>query len=214
MKKTTILSISVILGLLSLLTVACGSSSGKIEVPKGPMPEGGNFDGVYHSAAYGRMEFTVSGNDVSGLYEGERSRGRIQGIIEGDLMSFEWEQWNQDLQGKSRSKKGRGYFKYTIETEGEEPNVKQVHWIKGQWGYNENNSGNTWEAVKLTKKSKKYLKPVETDGPRESMGDDYESASGFEDVGASESNDGAANDSIQRSNPTTDNAGKNMDDLF
>ncbi len=217
MKKAFCFSTSVI---CIFFTLACGSPYGKVDIEKGSMPEGGTFDGVYHSQAYGRMEITVNGADASGLYEAERFHGRISGIVEGDLMTFEWIQWNEDLNGKYREKKGRGYFKYIVKMEGSQANPKPVHWIEGEWGYGENNSGNTWDAVKLAKKSKKRLQAHENFGPRGDMGDDYESASGFGGEAAqpgSESGEGTTatpHDSIQRSSPESEGAGEGLDDLF
>jgi hypothetical protein len=140
------------------LTAGCGGNPNrKILTPADIHPEG-NFDGVYHSEAYGRMEFTVNNDNVVGLYEGERHYGKIEGTVNGDLMNFKWYQWNEDLNGKVRQSSGRGYFRYEVITEGTAQNPRLTHFLKGEWGYGDDNAGNPWEAVRHST-AKKNLQP-------------------------------------------------------
>lgn len=177
MRKSIVLVITIV---LSSLACACGGPQpGRADVKAGPMPPDGDFDGVFQSPAYGRMEFTVEGNSVVGLYEGERHFGRIEGGINGNLMNFTWTQWNADLQGKYRESTGRGYFKYVVETEKGMASTRDVHRIRGEWGYGEDNAGNVWDAVKLSKRAKKTLKPHKVEGTTAVMDDDYAASAGF-----------------------------------
>lgn len=181
------LAISVVT-LAAVGAIGCGGGQAvTANIQPKPMPEGGNFDGVFQSPAYGRMEFTVEGDKAVGLYEGERHYGRIEGKINGNVMRFTWTQWNMDLQGKRRSKTGKGYFIYKIDEEKGATKTRFVHRLKGEWGYGESEVGNPWKAVKLSTRAKKILKPHADDSPV--MDDDYAQSAGFaaggdEDVGA------------------------------
>jgi hypothetical protein len=165
-----------------LFALGCGGGGAQqksttVEIAPRPMPEGGNFDGVFQSPAYGRMEFTVAGANVVGLYEGERHYGKIEGTINGDVLNFTWTQWKQDLQGKERTSTGHGYFRYVIEEEKTSTASKMVHRLIGEWGYDADNAGNPWKAVKLTGRAKKQLKPHENE---EAGGDDFSQSAGFD----------------------------------
>jgi len=163
-----------------LVAAGCGggqTGSTTAEIAPRPMPEGGNFDGVFQSPAYGRMEFTVQGANVLGLYEGERHYGKIEGTIDGDVLNFTWTQWKQDLQGKERSSTGHGYFRYVIEEEKAMTSVKKVHRLNGEWGYEADNAGNPWKAVRL-ERAKKQLKPHASEEAGE--GDEMAQSAGFE----------------------------------
>jgi hypothetical protein len=59
---------------------------------------------------------------------------------------------------------------------------RQSHRIVGEWGYGEDNSGNKWDAVKLSDRAKKTLKPRDAGGTKAVMDDDYAASAGF-DVG-------------------------------
>ena len=165
----------------ALLALGCGGAQtrpSRVNITPGAMPAGGNWDGVFQSPAYGRMEFTVAGDHVTGLYEGERHFGKIEGTINGDVLNFKWTQWNQDLQGKQRSKNGNGYFRYIIEQEQGNRSSHEVQKIVGEWGYGEDNGGNVWNAVKLREGTKKTLKPQnEEEGGQDD--DAYAESAGF-----------------------------------
>jgi hypothetical protein len=170
-------------GVAVLFALGCGGpqKATSVEIAPGPMPEGGGFDGVFQSPAYGRMEFTAQGANVIGLYEGERHYGKIEGTINGNVLSFKWTQWKQDLQGKERTSTGHGYFRYIIDEEKTSGAPKKVHKIEGEWGYDTDNAGNPWKAVRL-ERAKKQLKPhaAEEDG----MGEDYSQSAGFDSAAA------------------------------
>jgi hypothetical protein len=178
----------VFLAAATVATAAIGCGGGQATTaniqPK-PMPEGGDFDGVFQSPAYGRMEFTVEGDKAVGLYEGERHYGRIEGTINGNVMRFTWTQWNMDLQGKQRSKTGKGYFIYRIDEEKGTTKIRLVHRLKGEWGYAEAEVGNPWKAIKLSNRAKKVLKPHVEDGSA-TMDDDYAQSAGFGETGGAE----------------------------
>lgn len=143
--------------LSSALILGCGGGQAKGRLVAGPMPTNGNFDGVYQSD-FGRLELTVQGNMVVGLYEGDTHNGRIEGQMSGDLLSFSWVQWSEDMQGKKRESSGRGMFKYVIEqvtiAGGK---TKESHRLQGTWGYGQDDSSNAWNAYKQSSMSKKKL---------------------------------------------------------
>jgi len=200
--------------LASLATVGCGGSQATV-IQAGKMPPGGTFDGVYQSPAYGRMEFTVDGKSALGLYEGERHWGRIEGEVNGNLLTFHWTQWNADMQGKVRESSGRGYFKYKIDVEGGATTTREVHRLKGEWGYGEAETGNVWGAVKLSKRAKKRLKPYSPDAASSEMSSEDEyGASGFDESAGGEMNQETE---VQMSEPEAEeeeDSGGGVDDLF
>lgn len=212
MKKLIVLFI---IASCALLGTACGGSqAGSVQVSPGPMPPDGNFDGVFQSPAYGRMEFTVEGSSCVGLYEGERHFGRIEGVVNGNLMTFSWTQWNQDLQGKLRESNGKGYFRYIVEKEKGMASTRDVHRIKGEWGYDSDNSGNRWNAVKLNLRAKKILKPHQVDGTTSTMDDAFAASAGF---GVSGEEKGTEDTAVEMSDPDEkdeEGADDSLDGLF
>jgi hypothetical protein len=193
----------------AITALGCGGGQATTaNIQPKPMPEGGNFDGVFQSPAYGRMEFTVEGDKAVGLYEGERHYGRIEGVVNGNVMRFAWTQWNLDLQGKRRSKTGKGYFIYRVDEEQGTTKTRKVHRLKGEWGYGEAEVGNPWKAIKLSNRAKKILKPhTEDDNP--AMDDDYAQSAGFGDV----QEDEAGGPAVEMSDPEEQEEEEAADDL-
>lgn len=203
---------------VAVLALGCGASESRpsrVSISPQPMPEGGNYDGVYQSPAYGRMEFTCAGAECTALYEGERHFGRIEGAVDGNVMNFKWTQWNEDLQGKLRSKTGQGYFRYTVVEEKTAHSSRMTHKIDGEWGYDEDNAGNVWNAVKLTKVTKKTLKPHDTQESEEGGGSEYAESAGFSaetEPPTETSHDSTPSDAPASVEGTTNN--ESIDNLF
>lgn len=165
--------------LVTIVALGCASKQ-NLPYTKGPMPPEGNFDGVYQSD-FGRLELTVSGDDVVGLYEKNEEYGRLEGEINGNLLFFKWTQWNVEMRGKIRETNGRGVFQYIVETP--QGTTKSSHRMKGFWNYGKESPTNPWNAYKYGTKAKKKLEPFD---PQKYTGneeeeDDYEEAGGFED---------------------------------
>lgn len=200
-----------------LFALGCGAGGGQksttVEISPRPMPEGGNFDGVFQSPAYGRMEITVQGANAVCLYEGERHYGKIEGTISGDVLAFTWTQWKQDLQGKERSSTGHGYFRYVIEEEKTTTSSKHVHRLVGEWGYDADNAGNPWKAVKL-ERAKKQLKPHENE--EMGMGEDLSQSAGFDAVAGEDSVEMTPGAEPETKAPTVqkDAPAEGLDNLF
>ena len=165
------------LAVAAVITGCGGAAVQTNPIEAGQPPEGMGMDGVWFSN-WGRMEFTQNGNGVEGLYEGERKRGAIKGQIDGDLVKFEWTEWEFSVQGKPRETKGHGVFKYTVQQEG--PYMK--HHIDGTWGYDESDmGGGKWSAVKSAKGQKK-LKPFDPNAEM-TEAERAKAAAGFVDEG-------------------------------
>lgn len=171
--------ILVIFSLFALGAAACGGAQvADPAVAPGPMPASGDFDGVFHSD-FGRMELTREGQKIVGLYEGDAHHGRIEGSIEGRLLHFQWTQWDERVGGKQRASTGSGIFAYTVELEQAGSKTKEVHRLEGRWGYGTDTGPNRWNAYKLSKRSKKRLKPHEEE--EGAMDADYGSSAGFQE---------------------------------
>jgi hypothetical protein len=171
------------IGLFTLLVAAgCGGNKEAL-YQRGPMPPMGNFDGVYQSD-FGRLELTVQGNKVTGLYEKNEKFGRIEGEIKSNLLFFRWTQWDAGLKGKPRETTGRGVFQYMVdEYEMAGGKVKTSHWLKGFWAYGRNEPTNGWNAYKLGEKAKKKLKPFDPDEGWTNENNAYDESS-FDDTGS------------------------------
>ncbi|RZO52852.1 MAG: hypothetical protein EVA89_30435 [Sandaracinaceae bacterium] len=125
---------------LSLSSVGCGG--GGVNVPEGPMPQGGTFSGVWHSPQYGEMHMVQTGQQVIGEYTKDERSGRIQGTVRGNVMRFEWSEQREMVSGVAQTTRGRGYFRYAIGDDGD-------HYIQGEWGHDDNIAGGgPWNAVR------------------------------------------------------------------
>ncbi len=172
----------VLIGALILLCglgLACGGAQKAMTLSSGPMPEGGNFDGVYQSD-FGWLELTVSGDVVHGLYEDEKHSGKLEGKIDGSLLHFSWTQWTEDMQGRTREISGHGTFKYVMEKVETSFKPKTVHRLKGIWGYGNDPMVNIWNAYRLSNRTKKRLQPRNMEPDRQMPGAaDYDDGQGF-----------------------------------
>lgn len=131
---------SAALGAALALIAGCGGSS--VNIPEGPMPQGGSFTGVWHSPQYGEMHMVQTGSAVVGEYTKDERRGRIQGTVQGNVMRFEWSEQRELVSGRPITTRGRGYFRYAIGDDGD-------HYIQGEWGHDGNVAGGgPWNAVR------------------------------------------------------------------
>jgi hypothetical protein len=174
--KNWIISTIVVLSLA--VAFGCGGPQpGKSTARTGNMPQDGTFDGIYQSPAWGRLEITVDGSNAVGLFESDSRYGRMEGTVTGDLYKFRWTSTNTKVGGKVADSSGNGYFKYVVTEEGT-TKKRMVHWVKGEWGYGEDDAGKKWDAVKL-QRAKKRLKPISDKGPTTMMDDDFATSAGF-----------------------------------
>ncbi|MDX2054677.1 MAG: hypothetical protein SFV15_19910 [Polyangiaceae bacterium] len=142
---TRLLSV-LLLSALAILPAACAGQSGPktATVAPGPMPEGGDWTGVYYSTTYGNLHLIAEGDNASGAWRttaGDKW-GELHGRIEGNLLRYEWTEHTIGMIGPSATRKGKGYFQYLEIKKGE------AHELRGQWGLDEDEAGSTWDAVK------------------------------------------------------------------
>ncbi len=139
MRTTFATTFAIVLG-AGLAIAGCGG--GGVNIPEGPMPEGGSFTGVWHSPQYGEMHMVQTGSNVVGEYTKDERRGRIQGTVQGNVMRFEWSEERELVAGRPITTRGRGYFRYAIGDDGD-------HYIRGEWGHDNNMAGGgPWNAVR------------------------------------------------------------------
>jgi hypothetical protein len=128
-----------------ILAAGCGGPAVEM-VKAGPMPEGGDFTGVYHSPQYGEMNLVQNGNSVIGEYKKDERTGRINGSVDGDVLRFDWVEKRALVLNKPVESKGKGYFRYMIDASTKE------HVLKGEWGSgNQMKGGGPWNAWKSLK---------------------------------------------------------------
>ncbi len=135
-----------LLAAFAILPTACGGQAGAkhATAQPGPMPEGGNWTGVYYSTTYGNLHLIADGDNASGAWRttaGDKW-GELHGKLQGNLMRYEWTEHTIGMIGPSATRKGKGYFQYIEVKKGE------AHELRGQWGLDEDEAGNTWDALK------------------------------------------------------------------
>ncbi|MFW6051033.1 MAG: hypothetical protein ACODAU_07655 [Myxococcota bacterium] len=141
---------------------ACGG--GAANAPnRGPMPEGGDYTGVWFSPQYGEMHLHQNGDRVVGWYQQDERQGRISGTVAGNVLRFEWEEEREMVTGKPTVTRGRGYFVYTIDHEERGEAEYEVHSIEGEWGMDDSDTGGgPWTGVKSLKR-KPRMQPQAAD---------------------------------------------------
>lgn len=126
--------------LTGVLAPGCGGAG--VDIPEGPMPDGGSFTGVWHSPQYGRMQMVQTGSNVVGEYTKDERAGRIQGTARGNVLRFEWSEERELVAGRPVVTRGRGFFRYSIDGAGD-------HIIQGRWGVDDDESGGgEWNAAR------------------------------------------------------------------
>ena len=102
--------------------------------PGGPMPEGGSFQGVWHSPQSGRMALLQDGTRVRGSFDNGAEIGFVRGLVKGRLLYFEFVM-------ESDTEPSRGLFAYLRGEDGDQ-------YLRGRWGSDETLSGGPWNAVR------------------------------------------------------------------
>ncbi len=159
----------------ALVLAACGGNS--VNIPEGPMPQGGSFTGVWHSPQYGTMQMVQTGNNVIGEYTKDERTGRIQGTARGNVLRFQWSEERELVAGRPVVTRGRGYFVYAIGEDGD-------HYIRGRWGVDDDESnGGEWNAAR----DRRARPSLSNDGSGSSSGgeDNFEEFDSADDSGGS-----------------------------
>lgn len=143
----------------------CGPGAGEVKranLKPGSLPEGGAWNGVYFSTQFGYLHLVSDNKSANGAWRTAAGDawGELSGECEGDILRYEWTERKIGAIGADATKKGHGYFRYTIPTPGE------PHKIVGEWGLGESDAGNPWEAVKQIRMEPKpeSVKPDEIEG--------------------------------------------------
>ncbi len=134
--------------LLPAFVLGCGPGKTPAKVAKvkaGSMPDGTDWTGVYYSPLFGELHMVQEGNLINGKWVRPRKTywGKLQGNVDGNLLKFDWEEYNDGLVGPNSKKSGKGYFVYT-RPPGD--NVDDI--IEGQVGRGDDELGVEWKAIK------------------------------------------------------------------
>lgn len=150
---------------LSLTSTACAPKKEVLtadHIQPGPLPEGGEWRGVYYNQLYGFLHITESGGAVQGAWRTEAGDkwGELYGETQGNLLRYTWTEHKIGIVGANATSEGKGYFVYSA------PNPGEAHVIKGEWGLGENEAGHTWEALKQLNQEPdpKSVRPNELEG--------------------------------------------------
>jgi hypothetical protein len=173
--------------------VACGPGAGEVKhanAKPGALPEGGEWNGVYYSTQFGYLHLVSDNKSANGAWRTTAGDawGEMSGEIDGDLLRYQWTERKIGAIGADATKKGHGYFRYTI------PNPDEPHKIVGEWGLGESDAGNPWEAVKQIRMEPKpeSVKPDEIEGRTNVGGWDDSEEGKSPDSGDSTKSDGDA----------------------
>ena len=184
------LSLSLLFAVAATLG-ACGPGGPSVQHAKlkpGPMPNGGEWNGVYFSTVFGYLHLVSDNKSANGAWRTAAGDawGEMSGECDGDLLKYEWTERKIGAIGADATKKGHGYFKYTI------PKPGEPHKIVGQWGLGESDAGNPWEAVKQIRMEPKpeSVRPDEVEGHTNVGGWDESGDEKPKDSGGSKKSDG------------------------
>jgi hypothetical protein len=137
--RGTVISSAVV----ALVLLGCGGGAQRAEVASAPMPDGGNWTGVYFSPQYGEMHMVQNGSAVHGRFKKDERTGTIQGEADGNVLQFEWTENKAMVSNRPQETKGSGYFQYLVDS------ASGDHVLKGRWGLGDDNtSGGEWNAYR------------------------------------------------------------------
>jgi hypothetical protein len=168
------------------LALVAGCGGGGVNIPEGPMPDGGSFTGVWHSPQYGEMQLVQTGSAVVGEYTKDERHGRIQGTAQGNVLRFEWSEERELEAGHPVTTRGRGYFRSAIGDDGD-------HYIQGEWG-NDNNvtGGGPWNAVRDRRRQPTLASDGTSGGATESNVEAFDTADDSAGSSAGSSDEGGS----------------------
>ncbi|MFO0611083.1 MAG: hypothetical protein U0414_00750 [Polyangiaceae bacterium] len=102
---------------LGLTSVGCssGPSAPKVaNVQPGEMPAGGEWSAEYYDVLVGKIIIIAKGNEVRGKWQ--RPHGDkwadFHGSIDGNLLKFDWTEYDTGAVGPNTSRSGKGYLVY------------------------------------------------------------------------------------------------------
>lgn len=153
---------------VSLSTAVTGCAGNKNDpltadhIKPAPMPEGGEWHGVYYNQLYGFLHLTENSGAVQGAWRttaGDKW-GELYGETDGNLFRYTWMEHKVGVVGPNATTEGKGYFVYTV------PNPDEPHVIAGEWGLGEAEAGHTWDGLKQLnmEPDPKSVRPDELEG--------------------------------------------------
>jgi hypothetical protein len=132
---------------LGLAAVACqppATGPKTAQVKPGSLPDGATWNGVWFNAQFGHLHLVSKGSSITGRWKSPGGNwGELTGETDGNVAHFTWTEHKIGMVGPTAMTKGKGYFVYS-RPEGEHVDDE----LKGEWGLNENETGNAWDCVK------------------------------------------------------------------
>jgi len=86
-----------------------------LDIPKAsPMPQGGDWSGVYFSEIFGYLHLVQDGKSVTGKWiRPRRDRwGQVAGVADGNILRFTWKEYSTVNNTGSPIPSGDGYLQY------------------------------------------------------------------------------------------------------
>jgi hypothetical protein len=126
------------------LAVTSCSHARTVTIVAGPMPEGEEWTGVYYNPVYGYAHILDRDGKIWGRYKwANQSRwGEISGTTDGNVVHFDWTEYDTSPVAPGESRKGKGYWVYKL-------NKDNLGTLKGEYGLDDNETGGgEWDAIK------------------------------------------------------------------
>lgn len=131
--------------LCALLVVALAACSGNrngaqmnTQIQQGPMPDGGNWAGVWFSN-WGEMTIETDGSSIVGQFCDEENNryGRLEGTVRGDVIRLHWNTSDVSMGNRPRSSEGSAVAQFSFTQQGESQGMH----FAGTWGFGTSNDG-------------------------------------------------------------------------
>ncbi len=133
-----------------LLAASCGSHGKTATIVAGQMPEGEEWTGVYFNPVYGYAHILDRDGKIWGRYKwaNQSHWGEINGTADGNVVHFEWTEYDTSPVAPGESRKGHGYWVYKL-------NKDHIGALTGEYGVDDDETGGgKWDALKM-----KNMKP-------------------------------------------------------
>ena len=179
MSVKTIVSKLLVLAVAGLALVAVGCNGGgsgtakSANIESGPMPSDASWTGVYYNPLYGWLHVVEEGDMVEGRWLRPRKDrwGELHGKADGNVLRFDWKEYEIGVVGPRSQKKGKGYFVYS-RPEGDNVDDR----IDGELGKGDSDTGlPPWDAIKQ-RNQKPDIDSIGGSGAADVGGGDWDSS--------------------------------------
>jgi len=141
--KTTRREMTFLLAAGAFLAACGGEKMNVANIKPDNMPDGETWTGVYYHPVYGYLHMVESDNNVIGKWKrtDQSAWGELSGVKTGNVLHYQWKEHKYGMVGPSSVSAGKGYFKYSMGSEG-------FAVLDGQFGVGDDETGADWACKK------------------------------------------------------------------